>query len=136
MYTRQLTIEAPRERVFGAIATVDGPRHWWTTIVTGSADLGGELRFGFEGLDEQMVMRVDACRPPQTVTWSCVAHSRDQEWTGTTLRFDLADLGPRSCELDFRHIGLSPELVADGWEHFLSSLAAYAEYGTGTPFGV
>jgi uncharacterized protein YndB with AHSA1/START domain len=135
MYARQLEIKAPRERVFEAIATVDGPRHWWTTIVTGSAHLGGELRFRFAGLDEQMVMRVDACRPPKTLTWSCVAHTRDQEWTGTTLRFELADKGPQDCELDFRHIGLPPELVADGWEHFLGSLTAHAEHGTGTPFG-
>ena len=28
MYVRQLTIEAPPERVFGAIGTLDGPRHW------------------------------------------------------------------------------------------------------------
>jgi uncharacterized protein YndB with AHSA1/START domain len=135
MYARQLTVEAPRERVFTAIATVDGPRHWWTTIVTGSAALGGELRFGFAGLDEEIVMRVDALRSPSLVAWSCVAHSRDQEWTGSTVRFELADRGPRACDLDFRHIGMSPDLVADGWEHFLASLATYAQHGTGTPFG-
>jgi len=64
MYARQLTIGAARPRVFDAIATLDGPRHWWTTVVTGSAAAGGELRFGFAGLDEQIVMRVDALRPP------------------------------------------------------------------------
>ncbi len=36
-YARRLIIHAERERVFDAIATVDGPRHWWTTKVTGSA---------------------------------------------------------------------------------------------------
>jgi uncharacterized protein YndB with AHSA1/START domain len=64
MYARRLTIGAARQRVFDAIATLDGPRHWWTTVVTGSAAAGGELRFGFAGLDEQIVMRVDALRPP------------------------------------------------------------------------
>ena len=135
MYARQLTVRAARERVFEAIATVDGPRHWWTTIVTGSAALGGELRFGFVGLDEEIVMRVDALKAPSLVAWSCMAHSRDQEWTGSTVRFELADRGPRACDLDFRHIGMSPDLVADGWEHFLASLAAHAQHGTGTPFG-
>jgi uncharacterized protein YndB with AHSA1/START domain len=135
MYARQLTIAAARERVFEAIATVDGPRRWWTTIVTGSAAPGGELRFGFAGLDEQIVMRVTEVQAPALVVWSCVAHTRGQEWTGTTLRFELADRGPRACELDFRHIGLPSDLVADGWEHFLASLAAYAQHGAGTPFG-
>jgi uncharacterized protein YndB with AHSA1/START domain len=34
-YARRLSIRAPRERVFDAIATLDGPRHWWTTIDVG-----------------------------------------------------------------------------------------------------
>lgn len=135
MYARQLTIDAPRERVFEAIGTFDGPRHWWTTIVTGSAALGDELRFGFAGLDEQIVMRVSERREPALVAWSCVAHTRAEEWTGTTVRFELSARGPDACELDFRHIGLPPDLVADGWDHFLASLAAYAVTGAGTPFG-
>ncbi len=51
------------------------------------------------------------------------------------LRFELTDHGPQACELEFRHTGLPAEVVAQGWEHFLTSLAAYAETGTGTPFG-
>jgi uncharacterized protein YndB with AHSA1/START domain len=135
MYTRHLTIDAARERVFDAIATLDGPRHWWTTIVTGSAAPGGELRFGFAGLDEQIVMRVDDVRPPDAVGWSCVAHTRAEQWTGTQVRFDLTERGPRLCELDFRHLGIAADLVAEGWERFLASLAAYAERSGGSPFG-
>jgi uncharacterized protein YndB with AHSA1/START domain len=134
-YTRQLGIRAPRERVFDAIATLDGPRHWWTTIVTGSAAAGGKLCFGFAGLDEQIVMHVDVVRPPAAVGWSCTAHTRDGEWTGTTVRFELADRGPQACDLRFQHTGISPEVVAAGWDHFLASLAAYAEHGQGSPFG-
>jgi hypothetical protein len=121
-----------REHVFDAPATLDGPRHWWTTIGTGSAEAGGQLRFGFAGLDEQIVMRVDAVQQPAAAGWSCAAHTRDQEWTGTKLRFELVERGPQACQLDFRHIGISPEIVAQGWEHFLASLAAYAER---SPFG-
>jgi uncharacterized protein YndB with AHSA1/START domain len=134
-YTRRLVIGAPRERVFDAIATVDGPRHWWTTKVTGSATADGELRFGFAGLDEQMVMRVIASQRPSAVQWSCVEHTRNNEWTSTLLEFRLTPRGPSESELEFRHSGLPAELVAEGWEHFLASLAAYAETGTGTPFG-
>jgi uncharacterized protein YndB with AHSA1/START domain len=135
MYVRQLTIDAERDRVFDAIATLDGPRHWWTTMVTGSAAPGGELRFGFAGLDEQIVMRVDDVRPPLAVGWSCVAHTRGEEWTGTQVRFGLAERGPRQCYLDFRHVGISADRVAEGWERFLASLAAYAGHGEGAPFG-
>jgi uncharacterized protein YndB with AHSA1/START domain len=139
-YACRLTIQAPRERVFDVIATVDGPRHWWTPEVTGSADAGGELRFSFAGpagpagQAEQMIMLVRASQRPATVRWSCVAHSRDEEWTGTELEFQLEERGPRACELDFRHAGLPAGVVAAGWERFLASLAACAEGRTGTPF--
>ena len=59
------------------------------------------------------------------------AHKR-REWTGSTVRFELADRGPLACGLDFRHVGLPPDLVAEGWDHFLASLSGYLEHGTGT----
>jgi uncharacterized protein YndB with AHSA1/START domain len=134
-YARKLTIQVARERVFDAIATLDGLRRWWTTIVTGSAAPGGTLRFGFAGLDEQIVMRVDVVRPLSVITWSCVAHTRNDEWTASTVRFGLADRGPQACELNFHHTGIGRELVAEGWEHVLASLAAYAERSAGSPYG-
>jgi uncharacterized protein YndB with AHSA1/START domain len=133
-YKRRLVIGASRERVFDAIATIDGPRHWWTAEVTGSAAAGGELRFGFAGLDELMVMRVTASQRPSAVEWSCVQHTRNSEWADTVLEFRLTARGPSETELEFRHGGLPAELVARGWDHFLASLAAYAETGTGAPF--
>jgi hypothetical protein len=48
---------------------------------------------------EQIVIRVDAVRPLSAITWSCVAHTRNDEWTGSTVRFGLAARGPRACEL-------------------------------------
>jgi uncharacterized protein YndB with AHSA1/START domain len=134
-YTRRVVIHAAPQRAFDAIATLDGLRRWWTTIVTGSPASGGELRFGFAGLDERIVMRVDTVQPPEVVAWSCLAHTRDDQWTGSMVRFELTALGPDACELAFRHSGIDPDLVADGWEHFLASLAAYLEHGAGTPFG-
>ena len=134
-YARQLTIHAAAERVFDAIATPEGLRRWWTTIVAGSAVPGGTLRFGFAGLDEQIVMHVNAIRPISAITWSCVAHTRDDEWTGSAVRFGLAERSPQACELNFRHTGIARELVAEGWEHFLASLAACAERGAGSPYG-
>src|SRR5579859_3606621 len=98
-YQQSIALRAGRERVWDAVGTAAGPRHWWTTTVTGSADEGGELRFGFAGLPEEMTMLVVSSRRPASVTWRCVAHSRDQEWTGTELSFELADRGPGRCEL-------------------------------------
>jgi uncharacterized protein YndB with AHSA1/START domain len=134
-YQQAIQIHAARERVWDAVGTAAGPRNWWTTEVSGSAEAGGELRFGFAGRPEEMVMLVVASRRPTSVTWRCVAHNRDQEWTGTQLSFELTDRGPGRCELTFRHAGLPGDVVAAGWRHFLASLAACAEDGTGHPFG-
>jgi uncharacterized protein YndB with AHSA1/START domain len=134
-YRGRLAIGAPRERVLQAIGTLDGPRHWWTTLVTGSTSVRGRLRLGFAGPDEQIVMRVDAVQPPAGVCWSCVAHTGQGEWKGSQVRFELAERGPRSCVLDFRHSGIDREAVTAGWDHFLASLVARAEIGEGTPFG-
>jgi uncharacterized protein YndB with AHSA1/START domain len=100
-FARRLTIRASRERVFDAIGTVDGPRRWWTPIVNGSAAAGEQLYFGFTRLDEQIVMRVDVVDRPNAVSWSCMAHTRGDEWTGTKLHFRLTERrghnSKRSC---------------------------------------
>jgi hypothetical protein len=124
-YTWSGRVRAPREQVFDAIATVDGLRGWWTPIVSGSQ----VLRFGFEGLSEEIVMRVDGADRPSAVTWTCVRHTGCPEWDGTTLRFDVEE-----GELRFRHAGVPAELVRRGWDHFLASLVALVERGAGTPF--
>jgi uncharacterized protein YndB with AHSA1/START domain len=84
-YARQLTIHAGPGRVFNAIATLDGLRCWWTTIVTGSAAPGGTLRFGFAGLDEQIVMHAAEIKPPPHHV-VLRGTPRDDEWTGSAVR--------------------------------------------------
>ena len=134
LYHRRLSIQAPQRTVFDAVATVAGPRSWWTTEVKGSAAAGGELTFSFAGTDEQMVMYVAAVEPMTLVQWTCTAHTRDEEWTGSRLRFAVCAEGEDRCTLDFHHEGVPPGVVAAGWEHFLTSLAAHAEHGGGTPY--
>lgn len=43
--------------------------------------------------------------------------------------------GQPALMLKFHHTGIGRELVAEGWERFLASLAAYAEHGAGSPYG-
>lgn len=131
-YTHQRALAAPPERVFGAIATVNGVREWWTPIVTGD---DARLQLGFAGLDELIVLRVVASAPPELLRWECLEHSGAPDWVGSTITFELEAAGSAGCELIFSHDGVAAELVAAGWERFLGSLAAFAETGTGAPFG-
>jgi len=134
-YNRTIPLAVSREEAFAAIATRDGLRGWWTAIVTGSPAPGGELRFGFAGLDEHIVMRVDACECPAELRWTCLAHTSAGAWRDTRVTFALVDDGPRSCILSFRHDGIAPALVAPGWERFLASLETLVERGEGMPYG-
>jgi uncharacterized protein YndB with AHSA1/START domain len=133
-YTRTIPLAASRDEAFAAIATLDGLRGWWTAIVTGSPESGGELRFGFTGLDEHIVMRVDAYERPAELRWTCLVHTSAGAWRDTRLSFALVDHGP-NCMLSFRHDGILPDLVAPGWARFLASLQTLVERGEGMPYG-
>ena len=138
-YARRLRFRAPRERVFDAIATLEGVQRWWTPDASGSIEPGQELELEFEGVDDQ-VMRVERSIRPSLVEWTCLRHSGHPEWEGTTVRFALAEAGHDECVLEFRHVGLVPELrcydaCEHGWDFFLGvSLAGLVERGEGSPF--
>jgi uncharacterized protein YndB with AHSA1/START domain len=100
-YARRVSFSAAREKVFEAIATVEGLRGWWTPLVGGSTAPGREIRFNFEGLDEHIIMRVDEATRPACVRWTCLKHTGLDDWAGTALTFDLASRGSDGSELGF-----------------------------------
>jgi uncharacterized protein YndB with AHSA1/START domain len=130
-YEQHLAIAAPRERVYDAVATVEGVRGWWTPIVTGS---GRERQLGFEGMDELIVLLQDEAERPARVRWTCAEHSGAEAWNGSAITFVLSETAGGQCELAFGHDGIAPDLVAPGWARFLSSLTDLAETGVGAPF--
>ncbi|HKW44304.1 MAG TPA: SRPBCC domain-containing protein [Candidatus Eremiobacteraceae bacterium] len=139
-YSREMPLEVSRERAFEAIATIDGLRKWWTKA-TGSASVGGEIRFIFYE-DESVTMRVDESTRPSRVSWTCVGQCHDGaqngEWVGTSVTFDLIERSPEACTLRFRHSGLTPKLECfgqceRGWNFYLASLAGLLERGKGQP---
>jgi len=133
-YVREMASRATRERAFTAVATVGGLRGWWTPIVAGTMRAGGQLIFGFEDMDEAIVMRVDEVTSPSRVRWTCLEHSSAPDWLNTTVQFELRDAGAEGCVLGFRHFGLPAAQVAAGWDRFLASFTRLVETGHGAPF--
>jgi uncharacterized protein YndB with AHSA1/START domain/DNA-binding transcriptional ArsR family regulator len=134
----EVIIAAPRDRVFEALTTLDGLAGWWTPAVTGSAEEGGEITFGFG--EERIVMRVDRAVGPESVAWTCLVHTKFAEWEDTTLRFELSQHAGDSTRLEFRHVGLVPELechavCSRGWDQYVGSLAAHVSGDGGSPWG-
>ena len=138
-YRSELELDAPRERVFDALATLAGVRGWWTTLVSGNAELEGVLRLRFRGMDEHIDLRVSRLQRPSELEWMVIEHSSLEEWDGTRIQFRLSARGENACTLSFHHAGLSPRLMCyedceAGWDRFLDSLARLVERGKGKPF--
>jgi uncharacterized protein YndB with AHSA1/START domain len=134
-YNADVTINAPLDAVFAAVASVKGLSGWWTTDTGGSPEPGAELRFTFS--DGVAVMGVEN-RTRDLVRWTCLGHSGQPEWARTTLTFELTEVNPAVTRLQFTHGGLRPRLdcydhCSAGWNYLMGSLAAYAETGTGRP---
>jgi len=132
----RLTPTASPDVVFEALTTIEGLAGWWTSVA-GDGLTGGELTFSF-GDAAPVVMRVDAAERGVGVRWTNVAGHLD-EWVGTTVHFDIKATPPGGSELRFRHAGLTPRLECysdckGGWDHFIPSLRAYVESGTGNPW--
>lgn len=137
--TRRLTIAAPATEVFDAVATLEGLRGWWTSLVSGDTSVGGAVQLRFQGLDEQIVMRVDSAEHGRLLAWTCLENSGHPEWQSTEITFTLEAISAESTLLDFEHRGLVPSLACYetcevGWDHFLASIASYVETGRGAPF--
>jgi uncharacterized protein YndB with AHSA1/START domain len=135
-YHADLTIHAPVHVVFAAVSTVEGLSGWWTTDTGGSPEPGGELRFTFR--DGVAVMRVAERVPSARERWTCLGHTGQPEWAGTTVTFQLNEVSATVCRLEFTHGGLRPQLdcyeqCSAGWNYLMGSLASYAETGTGHP---
>jgi uncharacterized protein YndB with AHSA1/START domain len=136
-YQYRVTLNASPDVVFEALTTTAGLARWWTPV-TGDGLAGGKLTFSF-GPAARAVMRVDAAEPGARVRWTnlaCVA----EDWVGTTVQFELEATPAGGTELRFRHAGLTPRLECysdceSGWDHFIPSLRAYVETGTGNPNG-
>jgi len=131
-YRHSVHVAAPAERVLEALTTLTGVRAWWSPVVAGSLDPGGEFHVGFVGLDETITLFVLA-RHDATVDWLVRRHTSAPEWAGSRISLALdADAG--GTLLRVQHVGVPPDLVAPGWEHFLDSIRGWVENGVGRPY--
>src|SRR5690349_12893757 len=121
----EIHIQAAPEKVHAALTTQAGYRGWWNAVAEVPETVGGQakLRFVKEGQPVNMTFRIDANAPGQNVRWTCIAHDMPS-WIGTTLEWRLAKTGG-GTSVQFEHAGWQgdgPEMVAQGWKHFLGSL--------------
>jgi uncharacterized protein YndB with AHSA1/START domain len=138
--TYTFTVDRSPAEAFAAICDV---RAWWSGDVQGRTDeLGAEWSYRVPDIHFS-AFRITELVPGRSVAWlvtdSWLSFTEDQqEWTGTTVRFDLTP-GAAGTEVRFTHEGLVPEVECYGvcriaWgEYVLGSLQELILSGAGRP---
>jgi hypothetical protein len=125
----RIGINARPDKVFTALATLDGVRGWWVTTATGNSGHGGTIDFGF------CAMNVAGAEPGSLVHWRCTGGP--DEWLGTEVTFRLQWKEDQTFVL-FKHAGWKEPVefmhhCSTKWATFLLSLREFVETGAGRP---
>ncbi len=127
-------VETPTPvQMYEALTTVEGLAGWWTDDTTGSAEVGGVLKFRFPpgGFDMEVVEQ----EPSERVAWKVV--EGPEEWVGTTTDWQLRQDNDLTIVL-FKHQGWREPVefmhhCSTKWATFLMSLKSLVETGKGAP---
>ena len=123
-------INAKPEKVFRALSTIDGLRHWWIVETKGVTKKGGTIDFGF------CKMKVVESEPGNLVHWTCTKGPK--EWSGTHVIFQLKWKDDQTFVV-FKHTGWKEPVefmhhCSTKWAVFLLSLRDWVERAEGRPY--
>jgi uncharacterized protein YndB with AHSA1/START domain len=128
-FTATMIINAPPDDVFDALTTPEAFAHWWVPA-GGSGATGEELVIHFG--ETRAIFRVKETVPASEVRWEVLTCEIEHDWDGTEISFDLEPTPNGGTRIDFRHHGLTPQLVCfemcqSGWTQALGGLLNYVE---------
>jgi len=131
----KLLIEAPVEKVYGALTTQKGLAGWWTPDTVAKPEIGSVARFAF-GPSYFKEMEITELKPYSSVKWLCL--KAYEEWVGTTITFEL-EPHRKGSTLSFHHDGWAAYTsefagCSFDWALFLRSLKLLCETGKGIPY--
>jgi uncharacterized protein YndB with AHSA1/START domain len=132
-------IRAPADKVYAALATIEGISHWWTKQTSGTSQVGKTITVRFHSPEGNeiggMDMQVKALEPNKKVHWTFT--DGPEEWVGTDATFDLHEEDDYTIVI-FGHMNWREEVEFKAhcsmkWAIFLLSLKEYVETGSGRP---
>jgi hypothetical protein len=138
--TTSFPVDRTPAEAFAAIINVRG---WWSGEIEGDTDaLGAEFSYTVPGIHYSK-FRITEFVPGRRVAWLVLDSSLSfiadkQEWTGTTVVFDVAERDGHT-EVQFTHEGLRPQhecydVCARAWGEYIDgSLRDLIESGAGRP---
>lgn len=129
-------IDATRQQVFEAIASVEGLKNWWTTKTSGGSEVGEMIKFDF-GTINGPLMKITELVPGERLAWQCV--ESEHGWEGHTFIFNL-DENDGKTRVRFSHNGFEKDddgfaICNFSWGRYMQSLRQYCQTGTGEAFG-
>jgi len=130
----ELTIEAPPQRVWGAITQQDEIVQWWAYEARVTPEVGSLAEFRFRQGAFVMQFEVAELDQDEKVRW--ISKSPPQ-WAGSSVTWQLTPVH-NGTRLIFTHDGFAQadeahEGTRGAWVYFLASLKSYLETGKGTP---
>ncbi len=129
-------IDAPKEKVFEAISTINGLAGWWTVQTSGSAAPGGMIEFRFADMGGPD-MKVTEVKTNEKIEWECTASPHG--WVGH--RFTIAlDDNEGKTRVRFSHDGWDRQddfyaICSFSWGRYMESLRQLCQTGNGQAFG-
>ena len=141
-YTTSFTVDRRPDEAFNAINNV---RAWWEDTIAGPThEVGDEFTHWVPGVHYARI-RVTELIPGTTVSWRVLDNwmsfiSDQREWTGTEIRFDIAERDGMT-DVRFTHHGLVPayecyDVCQDAWGVYIrDSLHSLIATGVGKPSG-
>jgi uncharacterized protein YndB with AHSA1/START domain len=131
-----IKIRAPREKVYQALTTADGIRHWWTRDADLDSKVGGAGEFRFYEGARITKVRIEKLEPSVRVVWKALS-APIPTWPDTKIEFELS-AEDDGTTLHFAHRGIKQAddmfaMSTTAWGYFLVSLKEYLETGKGTP---
>ncbi len=99
----EIEIDARPDAVFRALTTEAGFMEWWTLDVETTAEAGSVATFGFYDRSTVFRMRIDELIPDRLIRWTCLGDV--EEWTGTSLVFELSEYEGGGTVVRFSHTG-------------------------------
>ena len=118
------------DRVYAALTTLDGLRHWWIVETKGEPKVGGTIDFGF------CHMQVVESKPNELVHWRCT--SGPPEWVGTEVIYRLYEKDGQTFVV-FTHKGWKEAVefmhhCSTKWATFLLSMRDLLEGHEAHPY--
>ena len=128
-------IKSSFDKVYKALATIEGLAGWWTDDTRGESKVGGVIHFQF-GERGFFDMKVLELQPSARVLWQVV--DGPEEWIGTKVSWELRQEKDYIIIL-FKHSDWKKPIefmhhCSTKWGIFLMSLKSLLETGKGAPY--